>query len=210
MFFGFIIIAIQAEEMIGKHPQSLGGEMWIQASVVCFFIWTVFLTIKLESPTFINWGWVFFPFWTCLSFLFLVTEGFPSHNHNFHTPYSTQAPYISVIPINALTVLLLFTILEVLHLEKFLLDNHWTIRFIPFWYFVCIVVLLVVTYIRHSPSRLKAAAWSIAIFVPIVAFLVLLYFYLVGSIQSLTVVFIPVYFILVLLWLLSCVIPMAT
>jgi len=254
----------------------MGQTFWIQMSVASFFIWSIFLSIKLEdiqnystpstsSPTpaptlmptstptpapsllptntpspiptpssttmlfstlslvsssdeyiaatpetFIRWSLVFIPCWVFLLLLFVVDENFLSHKHTFHTPIENPPNYyVTVLPINIITATLIFSVLEVLHLEGAFDDKKWKVRYLPFWYLIIMIVVLVLTKIHQTSNKVRTALWSTVGLAPVVIFLILLYFYLVGTISSLAVVCIPLFVIEVVLWFLACIFPLS-
>jgi len=238
--FMLLLVSIAAQDAFGKDSKALGASFWIQSSIISFFVWSVFLVVKLEAisaiidgsdeqnnnnnnnnngnsiyvtnnnNSFIKWSLVFIPCWISLLLLLVVDENFISSHHKFHTPINTPPSYISVLPTNIVTAALIFTLLHVLHLEGALSDNLWKIRYIPIWYLIVITVVLVLTKIQQADKKLLATLWSFLCFAPVVSFLLLLYFYLVGTIASLAVVCIPLFIIEVVLWFLACIFPLST
>jgi len=183
----------------------LGALVWL---VICgsgIVLFTVLLSIKLELQTnFISWWWVFCPLWVSLVLLYVVDEDWPDYEFNFHYPvyydktysyqrrYETFYSFLRILPWHTLSAIIVFTFLLVIDLEG-IYSTPWAIKFIPFWWLICLVWLLVLTGIIIKPtSFLDVVVFPIlSISIPMV-FILLLGLYLSGVIETyLAVVWIP-------------------
>jgi len=189
-----------------RHELSFGAAVWLWFCGLGISIWTVLLAIKLESLNgFIPWWWIFTPLWVTLALLYLVDENWPHHKFEFNYPmyrgswgwnrdykYETFKAFGRILPGHTISAVIIFTILLVLDLEN-VYPTSWVLKFIPFWWLLCLVWLIVFTGITLNPSRFDYMIIYpiLTVSIPMV-FLLLLGLYLTGVIETyLAVVWIP-------------------
>eukprot|EP01132_Coremiostelium_polycephalum_P000942 gene942-1194_t len=173
-------------------------------------LFLILLPLKLDG-TDIHWAAVMVPFWVVLLLLTLARDDedrrfeiskllniLSSENgdsgakirakrevrYTGHSIKSEAKMYQVFLP-NFVLSLAGYTVLEVVHRSVDSVDLSWSIRFIPFFYFIGLTLLFIASVVKVK--------WPIFIPLFISTFLVLLYLYGMNYIPYLAVVFIPIY-----------------
>jgi len=206
----FVLIGVIFYDFRTSRAKWFGAMIWLWLCGIGVIIWTVLLAIKLENPQgFIAWYWVFLPLWVSSTGLFLIDEDWPEYKHEFYYPmwrgrwnysytsrHETFRAFGRILPVHTLTCIIIFTVLLVLELEG-VYTTSWGVKFIPFWWLIGLVWLIVFTGIILNPSQYDHMIIYpiLSVSIPMV-FLLLLGLYLAGIIETyLAVVWIPIWIV---------------
>jgi len=192
-----------------------GAILWLMAGVVLFALFTIILSVKLDSPdSSMSWYGVFVPYWVGLMFFLLVDESWPEYRHKFHTynfedthsiRYASYERYLDVFPKQFLIAFAIFGILHTLHLESDV-NISWTLRFLPFFIVTGLYILYAfANMLSPKSSMFLDVTLPLLLATPFVAFEVTLFLYLRGSISSFAVANVPLFVADVILWFGSCI-----
>jgi len=177
--------------------------LWSALSSISFFIFSVMLPRKLDRPDDpdLNWPYVFIPLWVFLGlFQLLRTDNREIRLSRGDSYQTSTGEQITILPKpkyrtndmvyliyynNAIVTLFIYTILECVSLSVTPLS--WYIKYIPFFYFMAITVLGLLS---MTGSR---NIWSMLAPVILCCFYIVLFFYLIDKLRVFAVVMIPAY-----------------
>eukprot|EP01124_Arcella_intermedia_P016993 TRINITY_DN23624_c0_g1_i1.p1 TRINITY_DN23624_c0_g1~~TRINITY_DN23624_c0_g1_i1.p1 ORF type:complete len:275 (-),score=18.47 TRINITY_DN23624_c0_g1_i1:31-855(-) len=203
----FVFIFFLIDEFRRGSERWIGGLVWLLLCGGGFYLWTALLVAKLEMTNFMPWYFVMIPLWVSLVGCYLIDEHWPDYKYEFQYPmykgrwgysygqrYETFRAFGRILPGHTITAIIVFTVLVALDAEKILVTD-WAVKWIPFWWLICLVWFIVITCIVINPSR-----WDDMIVFPMLSvsvpmvFLLLVGLWLCGAIETtLAVVWIPLW-----------------